>query len=390
MKQIILKPVKDKAIRNHHHWIFSGAVQEAPAFNDGDILSVFASNGDLLGEAYFNKKSGIIGRMVSFGLKSSLDALSENIDSAIAMRKRFFDHSHTTGYRLINAEGDGIPGLVVDRYSDVLVMQIGTMGANKLKPWFVQQLVERLKPRTIYEKSVLPARKEEGLREDVQGILYGEEVDTVTFKENGLIYETSLRKSQKTGFFLDHREMRLWVQQLAKGLKVLNAFSYSGGFSISALAGGAKEVDFVDISAEALKWAKKNVELNGFTVKPESYICADVFEFLRERELSQYGLVILDPPAFAKRKKDVVAACRGYKDINRLAIQKMPPNSILLTCSCSHHVDETLFRQVIFQAAAEAKRRVRIVGSHRLAMDHPINIFHPESDYLKSLVLYID
>ncbi len=196
-------------------------------------------------------------------------------------------------------------------------------------------------------------------------------------------------KSQKTGFFLDHREMRQWVRSLSAGKRVLNAFSYTGGFSVYALAGGAKCVDSVDISQEAVEASKRHVTLNGFKAAEQGFICADVFAFLREAAMP-YDLVILDPPAFAKRRKDIVPACRGYKDINRLAMQKMPAHSLLLTCSCSHHVDEQLFQKVVFQAAVEAKRKVRIIGKHRLAGDHPVNIFHPESDYLKSLLLYIE
>ncbi|MBS0655614.1 MAG: class I SAM-dependent rRNA methyltransferase, partial [Verrucomicrobia bacterium] len=194
----------------------------------------------------------------------------------------------------------------------------------------------------------------------------------------------------KTGFFLDHREMRQWVRQLAKGKRVLNAFSYTGGFTVYALAGGATRVDSVDISKEAVAKACAHVTLNGFDAESQGFVCEDLFVFLREQATLPYDLVILDPPAFAKRQKDVVQACRGYKDINRLAMQKMPPHSLLLTCSCSHFVDEELFQKVLFQAALEAGRQVRIIGRHRLAVDHPINIFHPESNYLKSFLLFIE
>jgi len=183
--------------------------------------------------------------------------------------------------------------------------------------------------------------------------------------------------------------MRQWVRTMASGKRVLNAFSYTGGFTVYALAGGATKVDSVDISEEAIKQAEQNVALNGFSSDSNGFYCADVFQYLRENDLP-YDLVILDPPAFAKKKKDIVPACRGYKDINRLTIQKMPPQSWLLTSSCSHYVDEVLFQKVVFQAACEAKRQVRIVGRHRLAPDHPINLFHPEGDYLKSLMLFIE
>jgi 23S rRNA (cytosine1962-C5)-methyltransferase len=210
----------------------------------------------------------------------------------------------------------------------------------------------------------------------------------MTFKENDLLYTASLKESQKTGFFLDHREMRQWIRELSRGKRVLNAFSYTGGFSVAALAGGAEQVDSVDISSEAIRQAREHVVLNGFDATKQGFFCENVFDFLRQRPLP-YDLVILDPPAFAKRKKDVVSACRGYKDINRLVIQKLPVGSILLTSSCSYHVPEDLFQKIIFQAAIEAKREVQIIGRHRLAMDHPINVFHPEGHYLKSLLLFI-
>lgn len=183
--------------------------------------------------------------------------------------------------------------------------------------------------------------------------------------------------------------MRQWVRQLAIGKRVLNAFSYTGGFSVYALAGGAKSVDSVDISQEAIEAVKRHVNLNGWDTQGLGFFCEDVFAFLRENELP-YDLVILDPPAFAKRQKDVIPACRGYKDINRLAMQKMPSQSLLLTCSCSYYVDEELFQKVLFQAALEAHREVRIVGCHRLAPDHPINLYHPESSYLKSFLLFLE
>lgn len=385
---VILKPGKDKAIRNRHHWIFSGAVQSLPSFNDGDFLPVFSSEKQFLGTAYFNHQSGIVGRMVAFDQTPPLESIENKLKEAWALRQKLFDSHQTTAYRLIHAEGDGVPGLTIDVYEKNFVLQIATKGMDNLKPWLIETLNRLFQPKALYEKSFLPSRKEEGLK-DAQGLLWGEQIDDVSFKENGLLFTTSLAKSQKTGFFLDHRDMRQWIRALSKDKRVLNAFSYTGGFSVYALAGGAQAVDSVDISQEAVEAARRHVILNGFKEGQNNFICADVFSFLRENALP-YNLIILDPPAFAKRQKDIIPACRGYKDINRLALQKMPPQSLLLTCSCSHHVDEALFQKVVFQAAVEAKRTVRIIGRHRLAADHPINVFHPESEYLKSLLLYVE
>lgn len=385
---VVLKPGRDKAIRQHHHWIFSGAVKTLPAFEDGDILPVYAIDGQLLGNGYFNRRSGIIGRMLTFDASPYLETMERRLEAALELRRELFKGHDTNAYRLINGEGDGIPGLILDLYDQVVVLQSSTLGIDRLKPWIIEWVKRRLNPKTIYEKSVLPTRREEGL-EDHHGFIAGIEENEIKFKENGLHFQASLVKSQKTGFFLDQREMRQWVRQLAEGKRVLNAFSYTGGFTVYALAGGATSVDTVDISSDAIEAAKQHVALNGWKVDGDHFFSEDIFIFLRQRDLN-YDLVILDPPAFAKKQKDVVQACRGYKDINRLAMLKMPPRSLLLTCSCSHHVDEELFQKVLFQAALEARRRVRILGRHRLAADHPINLCHPEGEYLKSFLLYLD
>lgn len=385
---IYLKPGKDKPIRHRHHWIFSGAVQSLPSFANGDFLSVYTAGGELLGTGYFNRKSNIVGRMVAFDAAPPLEAIEQRLQAAWLLRKQCMNFQETTAYRLINGEGDGLPGLVVDCYGEALVIQISTLGMDRLRDWLVNRLDHLLHPKCIYEKSLLPSRREEGLK-DQQGILKGSLPDLIPIRENGMLFNVRLEKSQKTGFFLDHREMRQWIKTLARGKRVLNAFAYTGGFTIYALAGGAEFVDSVDISGEAVQAMRENVALNQLDAQRCGFFCEDVFQFLREHPLD-YQLVILDPPAFAKRQKDVIAACRGYKDINRVAMQKMPAQSLLLTCSCSHYVNEELFQKVLFQAAYEANRQIRIIGRHRLAPDHPINIFHPETAYLKSFLLYLE
>lgn len=387
-KKVILKPGKEKAIKNRHHWIFSGAVQSISSFNDGDLLPVYSNTGELLGTAYFNRKSSIIGRVLAFGDQDPLDAIKQNLDSAIRLRLQLFRDTKTNVYRLVNGEGDRLPGLIIDKYDDVWVIQISTLGMEKLRPFLIEHITNRYQPKSIYEKSQLPTRKEEGLQ-PIQRTLLGPDVNHIQVLENGLHFEVSIVEGQKTGFFIDHREMRSWVRQFVSQKRVLNCFSYTGAFSVYALAGGARCVDSVDISSEAILNAKRNVTLNGFDIAQNGFFEADVFQWLREKKLD-YELVILDPPAFAKKKKDIISACRGYKDINRLAMQKMPSGSLLLTCSCSHHVDAELFQKVVFQASVEANRTVRIIGTHRMAADHPVNICHPETEYLKSLLLYVE
>jgi 23S rRNA (cytosine1962-C5)-methyltransferase len=385
---VILKPGKEKPILNRHHWIFSGAVQHLPHFENGTMLSVQSANGEPLGSAYFNRQAKIIGRMVAFGTDHPTETIKKRIAEAIALRKAFYHPDATNAYRVINGEGDGLPGLIVDVYDDALVLQFATLGMEKLAPLVLDQLTKHYKPKSIFEKSTSPSRKEEGLKE-VKRLLQGSDKGLVEIKENGMQFYVDIPGGQKTGFFLDQSAMRQWVRELSQGKRVLNAFCYTGGFSIYALAGGAAWVDSVDISSQAIEMLQKNLVLNGFDSSRAGAHCDDVFKYLRENALN-YDLVILDPPAFAKRKGDVVAACRGYKDINRLAMEKMPPKSLLLTCSCSYHVDEGLFQQVLFQAAVEARRSVKILGRHRQAFDHPVDLCHPEGNYLKSFLLYLE
>jgi 23S rRNA (cytosine1962-C5)-methyltransferase len=385
---VVLKPGRDKAVRHRHHWIFSGAVRDLPDFEDGAILPVRAAGGELIGHAYFNRRSSIIGRMVSFGEEPPEAAVRRGLDRALALRARFFDPAVTNARRLVNAEGDGLPGLVADLYDDVLVLQVATLGMEKLKPLVVEHLAAAVKPRAIYERSDLPARREEGL-EDAVGWLAGDPVERVRILENGIPFWASPAGGQKTGFFLDQRESRSLVRDCSSGRRVLNAFAYTGSFSVCALLGGAVRADSVDTSAAALALARENFELNGLASDAGAFFTADVFEFLREPAVD-HDFIILDPPAFAKKRTDVVAGCRGYKDVNRLAIQRVRAPGLVLTFSCSHFVDETLFQQVVFQAAQEAGRRVRIVQKHRQAFDHPVNIYQPETAYLKGFLLYVD
>lgn len=307
--------------------------------------------------------------------------------SAKKLRDSLFDPTVTNAYRLIHSEADGLPGIVVDRYADVLVVQISTLGAELRKQVLVDALVKAFDPRAIIEKSNIPSRKEEGLK-PFEGTLFGDTREEVEVLENGMKFIVRF-DGQKTGFFLDQREERDLVRKMSKGKRVLNAFAYSGGFTLGALFGEAAKVDTLDISAQAVELAKRNVALNGFQTEKHGFFAEDAFDFLRNRPLD-YDVVILDPPAFAKKKNDVENAARGYREINATAMRKMPRGSFLLTCSCSYFVDEELFKKILFLAARDAKRDVRILSKHRLASDHPVSVFHPEGDYLKSFLLYLD
>ncbi|MGB9905857.1 MAG: class I SAM-dependent rRNA methyltransferase [Candidatus Saccharicenans sp.] len=384
---VILKPGREKSVLNRHHWIFSGAIQSYPEnFVNGQIYPVYSARGQLLGHAYFNQKCSLAGRLVSFGDIPPADALRHNLRLALQLRQ-----SVGQGYeavRLVNGESDNLPGLIVDRYGPGLVIQVSTLGLEKLKGHLVDLLSEFLQPAFIYEKSLIPSRKEEGLPE-FEGLLVGQLQEPVLVTENGLKFKIYLTDSQKTGFFLDQREMRQLVRSLARGWTVLDGFSYTGGFALSALKGGAERVDLVDYSRPALETAAENLELNGWPETKFRLIQQDMFKFLEGRPHLDYQLVILDPPAFARKKADQKQAIRAYRELNRLAMARMKPGSWLLTFSCSYYVDREMFQKIIFQAALEAGREARIIQRHRQALDHPVSIFHPESDYLKGLLLYL-
>jgi 23S rRNA (cytosine1962-C5)-methyltransferase len=380
VSRVVLKPGREKSILQRHPWIFSGAIQKRPSHKAGEIFPIYSSLNQLLGHAYFHPDNSIAGRLLNFDATDPLDSVRSSIDQAIALRTELVRES---GRRLINAEGDGLPGLIVDQYSDVLVVQIHTAGMELLKPLVLDHLIQRLNPKTIYEKSLSPARHQEGLS-DSQKLLFGPETPEVIIQEHGISYIIQPLKGQKTGFFLDQRAMRKTVLDLAHGKTVLNCFAYTGGFSLAALKGGCSHVTSIEISPDACALTARHC------LDPQRHIIiqADVFDFLRTSSLS-YDLVILDPPAFAKKRSDLEMASRGYRDINRLAFQKMPSSSILITSSCSAYMDTPLFQQLIFQAAAETGRSVRILGRHIQALDHPVSIYHPEGDYLKSLVLHV-
>lgn len=386
-KGVILKPGREKSVLNRHHWLFSGAIESFPPdFIDGNIYPVWSAAGDLLGYGYFNRKCSLTGRLISFGPGRPYEAIRQNLTEAIRLRENFYGPAEAC--RLVNGESDSLPGLIVDRYQPGLVIQVSTLGMEKLKPLVIQFLTELIKPEFIYEKSLLPSRKEEGLNEQ-EGLLFGQLAEPLLIDEGGLKFKVYLRGTQKTGLFLDQREMRRLVQELAAGKKILDGFSYTGGFALSALKGGAAKVDLVDDSAPALAMAKENMALNGFPVSSFRLIKQDMFDFLNKVTRLDYDLVILDPPAFAKKRADEKQASRAYQRLNSLALSKMKRASLLLTFSCSYYVNRELFQKIIFQAALQAGRRVSILSHHRQSFDHPVSIFHPESDYLKGFLLYI-
>lgn len=386
MSRVVLKPGREKSVLNRHPWIFSGAVDSFPVSYNGQVLPVHASDGKFLAKAYFHMTNSICGRILTFRDEPIDQVITKKLTQAIAYRRALFD-AQTTCYRLVNAEGDGLPGLVVDIYNDVAVIQVSTYGMELLKQSVATCLMQELPLACVYEKSQSNARTQEGL-EPFVGPLKGVCPQQVVCLENGVSFLVDIQEGQKTGLFLDQREMRQMVSRLSSNKRVLNCFAYSGGFSLFALKGGATYVESVDINARACDFARQNTFVNHFSQEQHSVVCQDVFAYLQKSPLD-FDMVILDPPAFAKKRADVVEACRGYKQINRMAMQRLPENAYLLTSSCSHFIDETLFGQVIFQAALEANRDVQICSSHIQALDHPTSLYHPEGSYLKSLLLRV-
>jgi len=390
MEKLTLQPGKDIHLRNHHHAIFKNAVLRAPQVEDGTIIDVRASDGTFLCYAHWNSRAYICGRAIAWEEGDPLIQVREKIVQAVRMRETFFRDEDTDAYRLVNAEGDGLPGLIVDRYGDVLVMQLTTKGMDRMRTWIGDVLTDVTKLTTIFEKSTGQSRKKEGL-ESAEGWVKGEAETLLTVTERGLKYQIALLGSQKTGLFLDQREERSLVRQFAKGRTVLDMCSYVGGFSLNALKGGALAADAVDYDGAALDRAKEHLRMNGLDGENFSTYAEDAFDFLRRLPPPRaYDFVILDPPAFAKRSSDIDPAKKAYTDLNRMAMQLLPPGGLLLTCSCSYQMDAALFQTVVFHAARQARRDVKIIQRHHLAYDHPINIYHPETEYLKSLLLWVE
>jgi 23S rRNA (cytosine1962-C5)-methyltransferase len=383
---VSLKKGKERAVLLGHHWIFSGAVQHADAL-DGSIVKITAYNGDTLGYGYYNSRSQIRVRVLSFGdTPFTHDTLRSLIVRSIDMRRTSPLIRDTNAVRLVFSEGDFIPGLIVDRYDTQLVMQCFTLGIDVMKGTIADMLNDILKPVGIYERSDHPGRTIEGLVEQA-GQLRGNTPDEIEITEHGVRYTIDVKHGQKTGFFIDQRENRALVRDCASGKKVLNLFSYTGGFTFASIMGGAASTKSVDISESARILTETIYNRNGFTT-PSSFVTADAFEYLRSESIVE-DLVIIDPPAFAKRREDVDRACRGYKDINLQLFRKVPTGSIVLTCSCSRFIDADLFRKVVFSAVCDAGRSAQILRITGHPADHPVNIAVPETEYLKGLLLLL-
>jgi 23S rRNA (cytosine1962-C5)-methyltransferase len=391
MARVVLKRGRAKPVLNRHPWIFSGAIKRVEGeVADGEVVVVADYRGRFLARGYLNRCSQIAVRLLTWdeGEVIGRDFWRRRLERAVASRQALADDPSTDAYRLVNAESDLLPGLVVDRYDDYLVVQFLTLGIERWKTELVGLMADLLKPRGIYERSDVEVREKEGLAE-VSGLLHGEEPpDLVEVTENGHRFLVDMKTGHKTGFYLDQRENRQKLTRYCPGQEVLNCFAYTGAFAVYAAAAGAWRITNVESSAEALELARRNVALNGFAARDDEYVEGDVFQVLREyRDQGRtFDLIILDPPKFAYSQHQVQSACRGYKDINLLAMQIIAPGGILFTFSCSGLVSPDLFQKVLFGASVDARRDVQIIEKLSQASDHPILLTFPESEYLKGFV----
>ena len=391
-KKVYLKRGKEESLKRFHPWIFSGAIQKADGgLEEGEVVRVITSEGDFIAVGHYQIGS-IAVRVLSFSDVDIDDMFWQSrLESAFQMRRSIgiVDDPHNNTYRLVHGEGDNIPGLVIDIYGNTAVMQAHSVGIHQERMAIAKALVEVAGDRiaNVYYKSetTLPYKAELG-QED--GFIIGGSDDNVAM-ENGLKFHVDWLKGQKTGFFVDQRENRSLLERFAKGKKVLNMFCYTGGFSFYAMRGGAELVHSVDSSAKAIELTTRNVDMNFPGDTRHEAFCEDAFKYL-DRMGDRYDLVILDPPAFAKHRGALHNALKGYTRLNTKAFEKIQKGGILFTFSCSQVVTKDNFRNAVFTAAAIAGRKVRILHQLHQPADHPINIFHPEGEYLKGLVLYVE
>lgn len=386
-----LRPGRDKPVRAGHPWVFSGAVGkiEPREPEAGQPCRVYSHEGEMIAAGYVNPSSRITCRLAAFDKNLTWDEslISARLDQALALRERLLP-PQTDCLRLVNSEGDFLPGIVVDRYGPGLVLELTTAGADRLRDSIVRLLREKTRPEFIYENSSSPPRVEEGLSE-ARGILLGELPENLTVLEHGHRFRVDPAGGQKTGFYLDQRENRVLAARCtADGARVINLFCYSGAFSVYCASAGASRVVGVDSSRPALELAAENLVLNGLDPATHPTVRADAFQYLRENP-GPFDLAVVDPPPLARRSTHVQKACRAYKDINRLALTALSPGGVLLTFSCSGHVDSRLFRQILFAAALESGREARIIAAPGPGPDHPVSIRHPEGEYLKGLLIQV-
>jgi len=391
---IRLKRNRHKPVHRRHPWIFSGSIKEVEGTpQNGDVVDVVDVGNNWLARGYWNRNSQIRVRLLTWQEEEPIDATfwRRRLERANAGRSTLAHDPETTAYRIVHAESDYAPGLIVDRYGDWIVVQFLTLGAEVWRDEIVSALEAQFSPKGIYERSDVDVREKEGL-EPRTGVLLGERPpERVKVIENGHPFLVDLREGQKTGFYLDQRENRARLPTLCEGAEVLDAFSYTGAFSVYAAAGGATSLTLVDSSAPALRLAEENLALNGVDGSRFETVEGDVFSVLRtyRAEERRFDAIVVDPPKLARSRREVDQAARAYKDVNLLAFQLLRPGGKLLTTSCSGGVSADLFQKIIFGAALDAECKAQIVGRLAQGADHPIALTFPEGAYLKGLLVRV-
>jgi 23S rRNA (cytosine1962-C5)-methyltransferase len=388
---IILQPEREKSLRRRHPWVFSKAVLQVKGKPvSGETVDVLSHDGKWLCRGAYSADSQIRVRAWTFNEKEQIDQafFTRRIQRAWSVRQDMYDLNQTNGLRIVAAESDGLPGVTIDLYADVLVCQLLSAGADANREFIVEALKQIFPDISIYERSDVDVRKKEGLKPVTGWLHLPRESGEVVILENGMKILVDVVNGHKTGFYLDQRDSRAAAGRLAKGKTVLNCFSYTGTFALSCLKGGAAHVTNVDMSDLALKTAERNLALNNMELDKSNNVKQDVFKLLREykEQGKLFDMVILDPPKFADSKAQLMQAARGYKDINRVAMQLVKPGGLLLTFSCSGLMDEMLFQKIVADAALDANKDCLFIEKLSQSSDHPIASFYPEGHYLKGLV----
>lgn len=391
---VFLQADREKSLKRRHPWIFSKAIKTVKGKALlGDTVDVRAADGSFLGRGAYSPDSQIRVRVWTWQEDEAIDLafFARRIEAAWTVRQALFDLNSTNGIRIVAAESDGLPGVTIDRYDTVLVVQLLSAGADFHRALIVEALKQQFPGLSIYERSDVDVRKKEGLPLTTGWLHLPRDSGEVVIKENGFNIVVDVVNGHKTGFYLDQRDSRAAARRFALGKTILNCFSYTGTFAVASALGGAAHVTNVDVSDLALQTAQRNAELNQLPESQISYRKADVFKLLREYKESgeQFDMVILDPPKFAESKAQLMGACRGYKDINRVAMQLVKKGGLLLTFSCSGLMEESLFQKVVADAALDAGRDCLFIERLNQAADHPIASFYPEGHYLKGLVCII-
>jgi 23S rRNA (cytosine1962-C5)-methyltransferase len=391
MAFVIVKPKRDKSLLRRHPWVFNGAIAKTRGhLEPGCTVDVVSTRGNWLGRGAHSPRSQISVRIWTFDETEAVDEqfFRNRLERALACRRSLVDQMHLTGYRLVNAESDGLPGVIIDRYGDFLVCQFLTVGAEAWKDTIVDQLGALIPVAGIFERSDSPVRDKEGLARQT-GVLAGQEPPaTIAFQEGPHRFWVDVRLGHKTGFYLDQRDNRLQMKGFADGAEVLNCFAYTGGFGVAALKAGARHVTNVDMSSAALELSAQNIALNDLDPGRIEHVEADVFKQLRyyRDAARRFDVIVLDPPKFADSRAQVGRASRGYKDINLLAIKLLRAGGHLFTFSCSGLMEPELFQKIVADAALDAGRDAQIIRRLNQAADHPTALNFPEGHYLKGLL----